>query len=119
MNQELEKREYTRAEKPFVLRLRIKPENDHKATSVGWNMVSANNLSAGGVFLYYVKELEIGTLVELKISIPESTTSIYCVGETIRTSKQPKSQIYEIAISFKEIENKERELINKLINEDS
>jgi len=112
-----ERRKYIRAEKPFVLNLRIKPNKSRKATSTGWNMVSADNLSAGGISLYYIKNLKIGSLVDLRISIPESTTSICCTGEIIRSKKNPKFTIYETAISFKETSEQEREMINKIIKE--
>ncbi len=109
----LQKREHTRAEKLFSLELRIKPDEDQRTTSGDWNMASANNLSAGGAFFYYNKDLKIGSLVDLRIFVPESKTSLYCTGKIIRVKKNIKPSIYDIAVEFTEVNEQTKEIIKK------
>jgi len=117
MYNRIERRESIRVENSFVLELRIKADEDRKASHDDWNTVYARNLSTGGVSLYYIKELEIGSILELKIHIPKSTSSISCIGKVIRSEKNPKSPLNEIAISFTEIDEQKKEMINKIIEE--
>jgi len=109
----LEKRKYTRAEKLFSLELQVKPDEDQRTTSGDWNMASADNLSAGGAFFYYNKDLKIGSLVDLRMFVPESKTSLYGVGKIIRVKKNIKPSIYDIAVEFTEIDEQTREIIEK------
>ncbi len=113
----IEKRKSIRAEKPFVLELRIKADENREKAYDDWNTVYARNLSAGGVSLYYIMELEVGSIVELKIHIPKSTSSINCIGKVMRSGKNPKSPLNEIAISFTEIDEQKKEMINKILEE--
>ncbi len=117
MNNDSERRLYTRVEKPFALELRAKADESPKVAHDEWNTVYAKNLSAGGVSLYYIMELEIGSIVEIKIHIPKSTSTISCTGKVLRSEKNPKSPLNEIAISFTELDEQKKEMINKIIEE--
>ncbi len=117
MNNDSERRLYIRVEKPFALELRAKTDESRKVTHDEWNTVYAKNLSIGGVSLYYIRELEIGSIVELKIHIPKSTSTISCIGKVMRSEKNPKSPLNEIAISFPEIDEQKKEMINNIIEE--
>jgi hypothetical protein len=75
------------------------------------------NISAGGIFFYYMKELEIGTLLDLKIYVPNSILIINCVGEVIRIDKSQHTSMFGIAIKFTEIGEQEKEIINTTVQE--
>ncbi len=109
----LQKRKHIRVGKLFSLELRVKPDEDQRATPRDWNMASANNLSTGGAFFYYNKDLEIGSFVDLRIFVPESKTSLYCTGKIIRAKKNIKPSIYDIAVEFTEINEQTKEIIEK------
>ncbi len=116
MPQDSNKRKYIRTDRPFALKIRIKPDEGQKVTFTDWNMVMATNLSAGGVFLYYAfDDIEIGSLFDLRIHISMPLFTINCVGKVIRIKKQPKSLIVVVAIAFTEIDEQDRELINEAV----
>ncbi len=116
-----QKRKYNRTENPFALKMRPKHEEDpdswHRVIH-DWNLVVAKNMSADGVLFYYAfEDLEIDSLVDFKIYFSKSSPPIECVGKIIRTKEHPTSPLYELAISFIEMDEQKREMINKIINE--
>jgi hypothetical protein len=66
-----------------------------------------HNLSVGGTFFTYKKDLGIGTLLDLKIDVPESMLTINCVGKVIRINKPKSTSMYSIAIKLIDIGEKE------------
>ncbi len=114
-------RKYARIEKPYPLKMRTKVETDPDAWNRAiheWELVVAKNLSAGGVFCYHAfKDLEAGSLVDLKIYLSKTLPPIDCVGKVTRIKKDPISPLDEIAVSFAEIDEQKRELINEAIEE--
>ncbi len=109
-----EKRQYKRIEKPFTARFRIKSGKAQERESDDWNSVNLMNLSVGGTFFYYRKDLGIGTLLDLEIDVSKSTPPINCVGKTISSDKLQPASSFCIAISFIDIGEQEKELINKM-----
>ncbi len=120
MDQYTEKRKYVRTENPLPIEIRVKPVEGQSQPSTPWNLVYAKNFSAGGVFLHYVgSELEIDLFVELRIHIPKTSTSVYCIGKIVRREKRSGSLGDGVAIFITEISNQDRGIISsaeKLIN---
>jgi CheY-like chemotaxis protein len=105
-------RKYTRIEKHFSSRFRIKQYEDLETPLPDWDTVALKNLSAGGMLFNCNKNLEVDSLLDLKIDMFESTPSINCVGKIIRTKKSKIASMFDIAIEFTEIDKQEREMIN-------
>jgi hypothetical protein len=104
-----ERRKYIRIEKPYIIRFRVKP-NDDRVTK-DWDMVATRNLSAGGIFFYSSTNLEVGTILDLKIGFSRSYPTIICVGKVIRVPKHQVPIINGYAVEFTEID----EQINKMM----
>jgi hypothetical protein len=102
-----ERREYKRIEKLFMAGVRVKQHEGHEKGSTGWDSVTLHNLSVGGTFFTYKKDLGIGTLLDLKIDVPESMLTINCVGKVIRINKPKSTSMYSIAIKLIDIGEKE------------
>jgi Tfp pilus assembly ATPase PilU len=77
-------------------------------------MVAVNDLGAGGVFFNSSNNLEVGTILDLKIGFSTYTPSIKCDGVVIRVTKQPNTSIFGIATAFSKIDEHVREMINKV-----
>ncbi len=76
------------------------------------------NLSAGGgTFFTYKKDLEIETLLDLKIDVPESMLNVNCVGEVTRIEQFMSSSMFCTAIKFIDIGEQEKEAINTAVEE--
>ena len=106
-----EQRKYVRIEKPYITKLRVKP-NDNKVTN-DWETVAVFNLSTGGIFYYSKTNLEIGTILDLDIDYSRSYPNIICVGEIVRVNKAPATSINGYAVEFTEIDEQIRKMIDK------
>ncbi len=111
----IERRKYKRREKLYMAGVRDKQHEGHETKSTGWDSVTLHNLSAGGTFFIYQKDLGIGTLLDLKIEVPESMLTINCFGEVIRIEQFQSTSMFFTAIKFTEIGEQEKELINKSV----
>ncbi len=112
-----EKRKYKRIKKSYMVRLRIKHYEELKTSSAGWDWVELKDLSAGGVLFSYNKHLEIGTLLDLIIDVSASTPAVNCVGRVTRIEQSQPPSTLHFAVEFKNIDEQEKELINKIAEE--
>ncbi len=110
-----ERRKYKRIEKLYMAGARVKQHEGHETGSTGWDSVTLHNLSARGTFFIYKKDLGIGTLLDLKIDIPESMLTINCVGKVIRIDKPRPHSMFCIAVFFIDIAEQEKEMINTAV----
>jgi len=117
MHNDHEKRKYERIEKLFMARMQIKRHEGHKKGSTGWDSVTLHNLSEGGTFFIYKKDLGIGTLLDLKIDVPGFILIINCVGKVIRIDKPKSTSMYSIAIKLIDIGEQEKEAIYTAVEE--
>ncbi len=113
-----ERREYKRREKLYMAEVRVKRQEGHKTGSAGWDSVTLHNLSVGGTFFVYKKDLEVGTLLDLKIDGIETKRTINCVGKVTRVEQFQYTSMFCTAIKFINIGKKEKETINTSVAED-
>lgn len=113
----VERRKYQRVEKPIIIRFRISPNNDRQMASSEWDMVGVNDLSVGGLFFNSSYNIPNGTILDISIGFSTSTTLVRCTGMVTRVKKQPHTSIFGIATAFIEIEEEEKELIHRYVNE--
>ncbi|KKK58508.1 hypothetical protein LCGC14_3043730 [marine sediment metagenome] len=107
-----EKREHKRIEKPYMARLRIKQYKGLGKPSAEWDMVTVKDLSAGGMRFNYNKNLGLGSLLDFKIDISKSTSTINCAGKVTRIEHPHPLSMFRIATEFAEIEEHKKEMIN-------
>jgi c-di-GMP-binding flagellar brake protein YcgR len=113
---ELERRKYRRIEKKhFMARFRLKQYEALDPSSTNWDTVVLKDISAGGMLCNYNKNLELDSLLDLKIDVPKSTPTINCVGKVIRSYKPQSASMYDIAIRFIDIRRQEKELLIKMM----
>jgi CheY-like chemotaxis protein len=112
MRERTKVRKYTRVEKPFSSRFRIKQYEERETPLPDWDTVALKNLSAGGMLFNCNKNLEVDSVLDLEINMSETTLSINCVGKTIRIKESERDSMFDVAIEFTEIDKQEREMIN-------
>ncbi len=117
MYNDQEKRKYKRIENPYMASLRIKQYEGLEISSAEWDMVILRDLSAVGALFYYNKYLGLASLLDLKIDLPKSTSTINCVGKITRIDKPQTTSMFCIAIKFIDIGEQEKEKINTTIEE--
>ena len=104
-----------RKEPIVVARFKIRSDEAQEMWSDDWDSVFLMNISAGGTFFYYTKDLGIGTLLDLKIYVPNSVLIINCVGKVICIDNPRHTSMFGITIKFTEIGEQEREMINTAV----
>ncbi len=119
MYNDAERRKYQRVEKPIIIKFRVRPNNSQEMASSEWDMVGVNDLSVGGLFFNSSNNIQDGTVLDLKIGFSTSSTPVKCTGMVTRVKKQPDTSIFGIAAAFMEIEEDEKELITRYVNETS
>jgi hypothetical protein len=97
--------------------LRIKQYEGLEISSAEWDMVILKDLSAGGALFYYNKYLGFASLLDLKIYLPKSTSTINCVGKITRIEQFKPTSMFTITIKFIYIGEQEKEMINTTIEE--
>ncbi len=102
-----EKRRFKRIEKPYMTRFRIKSAGT-------WDMVAVNDLGAGGVFFNSSNNLEVGTILDLKIGFSTYTPPIKCDGVVTRVIKYPDTFIFGIGTAISKIDEHVKEMINRV-----
>ncbi len=103
---------------PIVMaRFKIRSDEAQEMRPYDWHSVFLMNISAGGIFFHYTKDLGIGTLLDLKIYVPNAVIVINCVGKVIRIDKPRHTSMFGIAIKFTEIGELEKEIINTTLQE--
>jgi c-di-GMP-binding flagellar brake protein YcgR len=112
-----ERRKYKRIEKSYTARLQIKQYQGQEMSSPDWYKVAVKNLSAGGMLFNYNKNLGMDSLLDLKIDFFESVPIINCIGRVVHIEESQPISKFRIATEFTEINEQEKELINKTIEE--
>jgi hypothetical protein len=123
-----EKRKYKRIEltkkkdkeivPPYITRFRVKQYEGQEISSPDWDIVAVKNLSAGGmVYAFnkdYNKNLELDSLLDLKIDFFKSIPSINCIGRVVRIEEPMPmtNSMSRITVKFTEIDEQTREMIN-------
>ncbi len=115
MSNDQERRKCKRIEKPYRARFRIRSGKAQEMESDDWDSVTLMNISAGGTFFFYNKDLGIGTLLDLKIDVSKSAPTINCVGKVTRSDKLRLACVC-IAIKFIDIGEQEKEMINTTVD---
>ena len=108
-----ERRRFKRVEKPYITRFRIKPDEVQNVVPTDWDMVAVNDLCAGGVFFNASRNLEIGTILDLRISFATSTHPVKCVERVARVIKHLNTFIFGIVTEFTETDQDIQEMIIK------
>ncbi len=112
---ELTKRKDKKIVPPYIARLRVGRCEGQEMSSPEWDIVAVKNLSAGGMVYDYNKNLELETLLDLKIDFFKSIPVINCFGRVVRVEEPQLNSRFRIAAEFIEIDEQEKEMINTTV----
>lgn len=108
-----ERRKHKRIKKRYIMRFNIKK---HDAAEE-WDMVALVDIGAGGALFYYNSNIEKDALLDLKINFDQDKDPITCTGKVLRCEELEYSYMYLIAVTFEDISQEEKDLINKAAEE--
>ena len=75
------------------------------------------NISAGGLSFFTGESVEVGSVVELRIQIPDKE-SIECLARVIRDEEIELREVYEVAVCFLDLSSKQRQLLEKFVQKE-
>ena len=113
---DISERQYKRLKKPFVIRFRVRQDEEFSDVFGGWNIVTAEDLSARGTLFIYDQQLEVGAILELKINFPAFENPITCKAKVVRVEQLKHSAFYHVAIMFTAIDGKEKKILNSAVD---
>ena len=104
-----ERRMSKRIYKKITTRFRFLNENN----SEKWDIIFIENIGVGGVLFKFDRPLEVGTMIELKVSFPGDLESISCQAKISRVEKVGVSRVNEVVANFVGLSSKNAEHINQ------
>ena len=108
-------RKHGRTHKPLTTKFRLHSNLQEKDTDK-WDMVLLRDLSIGGLMFLADKEVEVGSIFDLDIKIPNRVNkSVTCRGMALRVEKSPSTDLRQIAGCFIDLEEKDMNDIEKLV----
>ena len=78
---------------------------------------STENISAGGLLFVSNELLPLGSILELKIPLPDGDRPIQCLARVLRVEEIIAEKTYDIAVCFLDISGAERARLNKYVQE--
>ena len=115
----IDRRKHCREKKPYMLSLRMKPNETNRMVSDDWDEVDVVNFAVDSIYFRYNKSIAIGTLLDFKIHVSVVPTIISCTGKVTRTKRYLSSFVSGIAATLVNMGEKERDFIEKFVREDS
>ncbi len=104
-----------RKEPIIMARFYVRSGETQEMRYYDWHSVFLMNISAGGIFFHNTKDLGIGTLLDLKIYMPNDVLVINCVGKVIRIDKPRHTSMFGTAIKLIDIGEQEKEVIKTAV----
>lgn len=77
------------------------------------------NISAGGLLFYNDELLPLGTILGLKLELPDGSAPIECLARIMRIDKRQEEGGYDIAVCFLDLANAERRRLDKYVEIES
>ena len=75
------------------------------------------NVSAGGLLFISNEQMPLGSILELKIALPDSSETIECLARVIRIEQKLGEENYDIAVCFLDITSAKRALLEAYIED--
>lgn len=83
------------------------------------NLSVARNISAGGLLFSSTELLNVGSILQLKIELPDAETPIECLARVVRVDEIEQEKNYNIAAHFLDITGADRARLNKYVQRGS
>jgi Tfp pilus assembly pilus retraction ATPase PilT len=114
---QFDKRAYTRLSCEANLRYKVfKSQQDLIKRGFSPEQLSVTkDVSAGGLLFVSNEPVPIGSILELKIELPDSKEPIECLARVVRIEEREADQNYNIAVCFLDITGAQKARMNKYV----
>ncbi len=79
---------------------------------------TTDNISAGGIVFVSSEPQMIGSILELKIDLPDANSPIECLAKVVRVEEVESNRRYHIAICFLDLSSAQRVRLDKYVEEE-
>jgi len=79
--------------------------------------VATKNISAGGLLFVAHDKLSVGSILELKIKLPNSEELIECLSRVVRVEELVEQKEYDIAVCFLDLTGADRIRLEKFVGQ--
>jgi c-di-GMP-binding flagellar brake protein YcgR len=112
-----DKRAFTRMDKSISLYYKVYKSQEEliKKVPVPEEESITKNISAGGLLFTSDKALAVGSILDLKMELPDGEGTIHCLAKVVRTEETEEGRSYDIGICFLDIASSHRARINRYI----
>ena len=111
MDKDSEQRSHKRIYRHFIASFQIRPEESQKANSTKWEVVTLNDLSAGGALFNFDKEIEVGSFLDVVINFILLQHPLECQAKVLRVQKMQDSPLYRVAVIFTKIDENDKNIL--------
>lgn len=77
-----------------------------------------DDISAGGLAFISSEPKPLGTILDLKIELPDAGSSIECLAKVVRVDKPESQKFYTIAVCFLDLPSAQRARLDKYVEEE-
>lgn len=112
-----DKRVYSRLNSKVNLRFRVFKSKKEllERGLIPEQLTVTKNISAGGILFFSEEPLAAGSILELKIELPDNEEPIQCLARIIRAEETEKENIYNLAACFLDITGAERARLDRFV----
>lgn len=116
----MEKRIFLRLNMKVNIRYRRITSLDSAKQGISPEQLSTTkNLSAGGLLFVASEAIPLGSILELKIELPDGKPSIECLSRVVRVSEIEAEKRYDTGVCFLDLGGADRARLNKFVEEES
>ncbi|MDD5129685.1 MAG: ATPase, T2SS/T4P/T4SS family [Candidatus Omnitrophica bacterium] len=111
------KRVYRRLDNKITVHYKVfEVENDLiKRKDAVEELAATKNISAGGLLFIARDKLAIGSILDLKIELPNSQGMVECLARVVRVEELVEQKEYDIAICFLDLTSADRIKLDKFV----
>lgn len=109
---EIDKREYERISDAIQVKF---TQADKKWSSIPYSTSYTKNMSEGGFLFYSKNPIDVGSNIEIKFFLKDSTNFVSAIARVVRIGEISSNNLYEIGISFVDIEQQTMNILSKYI----
>ena len=110
-----ERRAYTRLDSKVNIRFQAfrTKEELFKHGFTPEQLSVTTNISAGGLFFVSREPITVGSILDMKIELPNADETIECLAKVSRVEEAEAEKIYNVMVSFLDITSAQRTKLNK------
>jgi len=114
----VDKREFIRLNERVDIQFRVfEPGSSSSKASAVQKFTKTKNVSAGGLLFISNEQIPLGTILELKINLPDATGTIECLGRVIRIEQKLGEETFDVAVCFLDLTSAQRAQLDAFIKE--